>query len=384
MIKPDYNGGSIVNLISTLYDNFGSNHSYPVLEKDKHFDINRDVILLIIDGLGYNFFTQRCKEAQIYKHLHCKLTTVFPSTTAAAMTCFYLGYPVQQHALTGWFFYLKEFGCALKSIPFSTISGDIDMSKWSSFEEITGLSPKYSLLDVSTYLIQPFNFKDSSYTQYVSIGAKVLFFKSMSDMFNKLELIRKIKTKKRKFLIAYWTGFDAISHQHGPSHSKALEHIKKLSNKVLEFLNSSKETNFTLIVTSDHGFLDTPSESLIRLENHPELDECLSHPLCGEARLAYCYVRHGYAKKFINYINSKLDKYCECRESKKLVSENYFGLGKPNPKIEHRIGDFVLIMKKNYIIRGKLMGEEQKILKGNHGGVSPDEMYVPLLIFNPY
>ena len=63
----------------------------------------------------------------------------------------------------------------------------------------------------------------------------------------------------------------------------------------------------------------------------------------------------------------------------KFNGKNYFGLGKPHPQLAQRIGDYVLLMKENYIIKDFLLGEEEHFSIGNHGGLSEDEMYVPLI-----
>jgi len=57
-----------------------------------------------------------------------------------------------------------------------------------------------------------------------------------------------------------------------------------------------------------------------------------------------------------------------------------FGLFNPNKKLFNRVGDYVLIMKENYVIMDSLLGEKRGFHIGNHGGVSKQEMHVPLII----
>jgi len=59
-------------------------------------------------------------------------------------------------------------------------------------------------------------------------------------------------------------------------------------------------TNTTVIITADHGLIDIPSANVIFLEDHPELQDTLTLPLCGQSRTAYCYVHPAKAKKFEN------------------------------------------------------------------------------------
>jgi len=69
-------------------------------------------------------------------------------------------------------------------------------------------------------------------------------------------------------------------------------------------------------------------------------------------------------------------------KSGNLIRKNFFGLGKPNKKLVSRIGNYVLIMKSNYIIEDSVSGETGKNFIGNHGGMSSEEMYVPLIVLD--
>jgi hypothetical protein len=69
-------------------------------------------------------------------------------------------------------------------------------------------------------------------------------------------------------------------------------------------------------------------------------------------------------------------------KSEDLIKENYFGLYEPNPKLRDRVGDYTLIMKDNYIMKDLVLGEDRRIFIGNHGGLSDEELYVPLIVIN--
>ena len=71
---------------------------------------------------------------------------------------------------------------------------------------------------------------------------------------------------------------------------------------------------------------------------------------------------------------------CLIYESMDLWNRNFFGLYEPHPRLFERIGDFIIIPKEEYIIKDFLMGEKEKYHIGNHGGLSSQEMYVPLIV----
>jgi len=107
---PDYAGGSLVNLMASLVHACGGTPAHPRL-KDVSFEKARNIILLIIDGLGDRLLMQRAAGGELARRRRGTLTSVFPSTTASAITTSYTGRTPLEHGLTGWFTYFGEAGC---------------------------------------------------------------------------------------------------------------------------------------------------------------------------------------------------------------------------------------------------------------------------------
>ena len=55
-------------------------------------------------------------------------------------------------------------------------------------------------------------------------------------------------------------------------------------------------------------------------------------------------------------------------------------MGLPHPRLHERIGDYTLIMKEKAVIKDWLPGEPRYVQIGVHGGVTAQEMYVPLIV----
>jgi predicted AlkP superfamily pyrophosphatase or phosphodiesterase len=110
MYLPDYNGGSIVNLMSSIAKACGGKTNYVQLKSLSSEEIkNKNIILLVIDGLGYEYL-KKSNANFLKENLKDKMTSVFLPTTACATTTFQTGVAPQQHALTGWFMFLKKRG----------------------------------------------------------------------------------------------------------------------------------------------------------------------------------------------------------------------------------------------------------------------------------
>ena len=135
-----------------------------------------------------------------------------------------------------------------------------------------------------------------------------------------------------------------------------------------------------MIVTADHGLIDTDPGQLIELARHPQLAEALLLPLCGEQRAAYCYIHPDKREQFEHYVQSVLGDFATLWDSPELIDQGWFGLGEPHPRLKERVGHYALLMKGNYAIKDWILGERRHVQIGVHGGTSEQEMTVPLIV----
>jgi len=377
---PDYKGGSIVNLMSSIASACGGKSMYAPLKMLDSRDLEKykNIVLVVIDGLGYNYLIEN-GEGSIFKdNLRGSMTSVFLPTTACAVTSFLTGVAPQQHAFTGWFVNLKEIGAVVKILPFSPrVGGGVLSEQGVEMKDVLDVDSFASKIKRKSFVINNKDVADSDFTRYTSSKAKRLSYRNLDDFFSRLKMV--VRTKGMKYVYAYWSKFDESAHKTGVGSKKTLNHFKKLDRGFNKFLkNLNKDT--LLIITSDHGFIDGSLNREIHLEDYPKLKECLSLPLCGDGRVAYCYVRPSKSKDFERYVCTRLKKYCWMYKSEELIKKNMFGLFKPNQKLFDRIGDYVLVMKENYVMRDKILGQKKKFHIGHHAGISKDEMLVPLVV----
>lgn len=95
---PDYGGGSIVNLMASLLRARGGEAAYPnlrLLPPEAIRDYT-NILLLVIDGLGANWLAERSPRGILSRHQLGSISSVFPTTTAAAITTFLTGHAPQQ------------------------------------------------------------------------------------------------------------------------------------------------------------------------------------------------------------------------------------------------------------------------------------------------
>ncbi len=382
---PDYKGNSIVNLMSSISRNFGQHHSYRELKVLPSKDLQgfKNIILLVIDGLGFNFL-QRQKGSFLQRNIRSSITSTFLSTTACANTAFHTGYPPQQHALTGWDVNLKEVGAITTVLPFVTMFGSDPLSEYGfRMDQILDIKSFHKGLKAKCFTIIDRHIAFSPFTTFVSQDSEIIPASGYKNVFTKLRTLVKRRSSRRRFFHAYIPELDAVAHKKGINSHEVREFFSEIDKRVKRLASSLEGTNTKLIVVADHGFIDTSSKSVVWVEKIPGLKECLTIPLAGEARVRHAFVRPHKVRDFERIVRKRLSRFCWCFKGEQLIKDHLFGLGKPNRKLFDRVGDYVLIMKKNFILKDRLANSvSDSFLKGNHGGVSDDEMFVPLVVID--
>jgi len=381
-IYPDYRGGSIVNLMSSILTAYGaSSEIYPVLKhmSAEQLGESRNLVLLVIDGLGYDYLTQHGEGSVLHQYLRHPITSVAPPTTATAITTFLTGLAPQQHGLTGWFTWFREVGSVLAVLPFKPRCSHEPLGRSGiSAETLFGHVPVFDRLQVNSYSLCPDWIALSDFNRAHLGRAESVPYQDLDDCLTRVTRL-VLAHDRQKYVYAYWPGFDRLAHQHGVGSEVTSEHFAELDAGFARLLDSLAGSGTTVIVTADHGFVDIPDHQTILLDTHPVMKACLSIPLCGEQRLSYAYVRHGKREQFEYYIEQHLSHVIELQRSEKLLQGNLFGLGAAHPELLSRIGDYILIMKPGYVIQDPIVGEKPPQMVGFHGGLSEQEMYVPFI-----
>lgn len=381
IIFPDYHGNTIANLMQTLASARGGDVGlYPPLEglDPQPLAEARNVVMLVIDGLGYDFLSQY-PDSCLYQHLHSRIMAVAPPTTTSSVSTYLTGLAPQQHGLTGWFTYLRELGSVVTILPWVLRGGGPQLgASGRAVTELLNLPSFFDRLPVETYSVMPSFLQGSEFNRMVSGQASLVPYETVQQCFDEVNrLCRKVR---KKYVYAYWPGFDLLAHQYGVGSEQVAAHFRELDQAFEGLVDQLAGSDSALLVSADHGFIDAPPERRIDLADHPELKACLQVPLCGEPRLAYCYVRHDRRRQFESYVAKNLAGVAELYPSHDLVENHLYGLGKPHPELASRTGDYTLVMQDNHVIIDSLPGDRAPQLVGYHGGLSSQEVYVPLIL----
>lgn len=390
-VFPDYTGTSLLNLMVSVEQFLGSDPVAPVppvefLPADVWTDVNT-LVLLILDGLGHEFLTTRHSTSRLAGGLRGCMTSVFPATTASAVTTCYTGLSPAAHAVLAWNLYLKELGVVAKSLPFTArfsnetlARGGVDPARIFDVETL------FSRASSPCYLVIPDHLVATPFNRVLSTGARQVGYADVAGMAATIEDLCRgtaaFPAGYKRLVVGYWPDLDGACHEHGVASQAAGDTFRALENALDPLLDAVEaDPRVRLLATADHGLVDTTPATRLALADHPRLAETLALPLCGESRAVFCYVRPSRVADFETYVTEHLAVYCELRAGPALAREGIFGPGTPHPRLQDRVGDYVLLMKDQFIFRDLLTPEEPSDLVAFHGGASPAEMHVPFLEF---
>ena len=383
MFKPDYQGGSLVNLIQSLglaLGGGGGGPCPPLAGLDlRTLSEARHILLVVIDGLGENIL-RRFPDSRLAGADRRVISSVFPTTTAAAITSLLTGRAPRQHGVTGWYQWLREAGVVSTILPFVTRAGNVDLHQLGlSVRQVIDSPPFMAGVNRNRQAWLPESIANSPYSATLTAPALRHGYDCLESLGERL--VQQLRLDPDPGLSwVYWPELDGLMHHTGPDSPAVAELFAALDDWWLALTQGLAGTDTLVLLTADHGHIATTPDRHVRLEQHPELRECLTLPLCGEPRAASCYVRPQARQRFERYVSTELAQYCSLKPAADLVEEGWLGPGQSHPELDSRLGDYVLLMHDNYVIKDTLAGEQPFSFAGVHSGTSREEMEVPLIM----
>jgi Type I phosphodiesterase / nucleotide pyrophosphatase len=379
MVRPDYAGGGFVNLIASVAAACGGATRHAPLRglPPEALGAARNVVLLLLDGLGDAYLRREGHGGALLAHRRGALTSVFPSTTASAITTSFTGWSPLEHGLTGWFTLFGEAGCVGAALPYlrrgeRAALGVAPARLFRAPALTDGLSRR-------SIVVTHRPIADATYNTYHCGRAERRAYDTLDGLVD--ETVAAVKSgADAKFVYAYWPQFDALSHHHGSASAEVRAHFAVLDAAFGALLARLAGTETAVVATADHGFVDSVGADALDIAEAGGLAPLLRYPLCGEPRAVFCHVQEGRAAEFAARARDWLGERARVCPSAELVAEGWFGPGDAHPRLAERIGDVALLMKGCTTVKDWTPGEPRHRLIGHHGGASEDEMIIPLIV----
>ena len=163
IILPNYNH-SILNTITSILRYYKVETKHKSLEcLDNKLQNNyKNVVFIVLDGMGEHILQNLSPDGYFKNNQIDCVTSVYPSTTTAALTTYYSGKPPYETGWIAWSQYFKEYGRAIDMLKHaeSYQRDKIDYSRLNVFENIVNYTTIFDQIEqasphVKTYELEP-------------------------------------------------------------------------------------------------------------------------------------------------------------------------------------------------------------------------------------
>lgn len=365
---PDYDTG-VLSVIASILNHYGIPSDQKTNELTDAYLSKRykNVVLFICDGLGMNVLENTLSTVGFLRQ-YCQkpITTVFPTSTVPATTSIYSGLPPISHAWMGWCGYVVE--------------KDKIVDLFSGNDSYTGESVGMkSFFDVNPYIHIATRIKENCSDVETSIILPHKIAHNGIKTFHKMttEILNKTEQDGQQFVVAYWPDPDHTEHIAGPYSAEAATQIRMINRRIKRLSKQAKDT--LIIVTADHG--QTQINQNIDIKDCGEMASCLYRPLGIEVRCCAMYVKPDKRELFEHEFQKYLADDFLLISREEALKLNLFGFGQMHKRIDEMLGEYLIVA-----ISDKVLFQEYEggilypCFQGMHGGITQEEMLVPLIL----
>jgi len=325
----------------------------------------RAVVMLVLDGLGDEQLAVRRHVAPTLHEMRIgNITTVAPSTTAAALTSIATGVGVGEHGVVGY--------------RIRTGDGNLNILQWktpqgSSLERYPPerLQPVASFGGQCPPALQNSAYSKSGFSRAYLRDARRKGYKLLSSL---VVEVRHLLAQGESFVYAYYEGPDVAAHEYGFGEHYDAE--LRACDQLMADLLTAVPRGTAVVAISDHGLVDCTG-GVVPIKR-PVLDCCEGES--GEARFRWLHARRGCRS---DLYQAALDAHGEqawVRTADAIIEDGWLG-PVVSDAARARLGDVALIARDTWAF--EYSQEAKSTLKGRHGSLTSAEMLVPLLVHTP-
>jgi hypothetical protein len=401
-VLPDYAGRGLVNVPATVLAAFGARTADdppPLADLDPALlDGARQIVVILADGLGWWQLEKLCQSgatpflARMAERARrredaqlLEATTVFPSTTAAAITTMHTARTPQEHGNIAYFVWLEEFEqvtAMLRWGPAITRRGSyFDDAKIDPkvYVKVGSIHARLRERGVASYVVEPELFRNEAMARMHAREATYVGYHMPTTMGVRVRLLVEGHPHGATpaYIYAYWAGIDSASHLYGPMSDEAAAEAASFDLNLARAVGDRPAGDTLVLLTADHGHAFTDPDKMIDLLGDDELRGLLRNPIAGEPRLAFLHTDHPAAVR--DHVEARWPGLFTLLDRDELLAAGFFGGRGDQTLAKKRIGEVCAMLTSDRAARIMRVDGQDFRHKGSHGGMTPDEMRIPIL-----
>ncbi|SDI17677.1 Type I phosphodiesterase / nucleotide pyrophosphatase [Actinokineospora alba] len=345
---------------------------------------NRDVVVLLIDGLGAESLARHRDAAPtLAAHVRTTLAAGFPATTSTSLTSLAVGAPCATHGIIGYSFAMPgaDGPRLFNSLRWrlDTATGDDAREHYppETVQQRPSRLQDLAAHGVAVHYVVPAYQRNSGLTRAAFRAAGTVHPAACLDEVRAgILTVADHPGAGSRFAYAYFPDLDTAGHLHGPESPQWLEVLRAVDACVADLVADLPAT-CTLLVTGDHGMIRADTavdlDTLTRLHRDVRL-------IGGEARVRHVYLdRPDALPAVLAAWVDELSTHARVVSREQALDERWFGRTPPASAIADRIGDVIAVAEGNSVLLRPGSEPIESSLLGHHGAWSADEQLVPLI-----
>lgn len=334
----------------------------------------RSAIVLVVDGLGRGNLSARSGHARFLTSRMAKadvVRTVFPSTTATALTGLLTGRPAGEHGIVGYRVRIPGTDLAPNQLKGWETDG-LDPLSWQRCAPLTSVE---TAAGRAVYVVSKTMYARTGFTQAIQRGAEFVSAESVED---RLTAAAHLAARSSGALVyVYVPELDTIGHASGWESDRWVAALEQLDAAVAAF-DRLLARDVGALVTADHGMVDVPSHRHVLLSSGDSLVEGV-RLIAGEPRMLHLYAENGAAQDVLHRWQEAESTRAWVMSRDEAIGAGLFGPHVDEP-VRPRIGD-VLVAARSAIAYydDRLTDKKPQKMVGQHGSLTDQERIVPLI-----
>jgi hypothetical protein len=365
-VLPDYTGGCITNLVPRLVTGTAAvDGAHWIPEVAEHA---RQIVLLVIDGLGWEQLRARSALAPTLSAgagIDRAITSIVPTTTAAALTSITTGRPPADHGILGY--RLAHGDHILNMLRWTLGNDDTDARRSVPVRSYQPIAP-FPGSDRAVPVVSKVDFGGTGFTAAHLGDSPLHDYRVPSSL--ALEVGSQL-AGGAPFIYAYYDGIDKVAHAYGFGDHYDAELVAV--DRIVADLVAVLPPDAVLVVTADHGQIEVgPRVELLGREAMGMVTF-----FSGEGRFRWLHARPGAQDDLVALCEEHYGATTWVRSRQRLIDDGWFG-GALAGGFADRLGDVALIpFEPIAFVDPADTGENR--LACRHGSLTADEMLVPLV-----
>ena len=348
------------------------------------------VIFLFLDGFGWSFFEKYKTAIPMLKVFEkegivSKITSMFPSTTAAHVSCINTDLLPIQTGIYEWFIYEPKVRELIAPLLFSFAGDKKPGTLPLDPKELFSYPTFYERLQkkgIQSYTYQSKAICHSPFSSAFLAGSEKMSYDTPKEGLDKL--LSNLNGKTYSYF--YYAQIDSIGHRYGVYSDAFSAAIKEIFTELEAFYRKIPPRT-ALILSADHGMVEvSPKNTCYLNKKIPNIEKFLlfgknKKPLApaGSCRDFFLHVKEESLHELKEILEFVFKGKAEIYFTQELLQEKIFGPHEPSLNFLNRVGNLVILPSKGESVWWYEKNRFEQNFYAAHGGLTREEMEIPFL-----